>query len=105
MCAACGKHESSNQPSERFLLNHSQLKARSDATDFQIGNVKNWLYNNNGPIDKEEADFIQHEGDLIPVVPRNKTPLRRFIDRFPSIRKISCFRDRKVRINNIHKSE
>lgn len=93
--------ENSDKALERFLLDHSQLKARSDATDFQICNVKNWLDSSNGAIKDEEAAFIEQEGDLIAIVPRVKTPLRRFIDKFPSIRKISCFRDRKVRSINI----
>lgn len=98
MNASSGRqNENSDTPLESYVINQSQLKARSDATEFQIRNVKNWLHNNNNPIDWEEANFIQQEGDLIPVVPRVKTPLRRFVDKFPSIRKISCFRDRKVR--------
>ena len=76
---------------ERFILDHSQLKSRRDATSFQIRNIREWFKNNNNPIREEEAEFIEKAGDLIPVVPKEKTPLRRFIDKFDCIRSISCF--------------
>ena len=81
---------------ERFILDHSALKARPDANAFQIRNVKTWLKNNNHPIMKEEVRYIDKEGDLMPVVPKIKTPLRRFMDRYQVLRRISCFRERKV---------
>ena len=70
---------------EQFLLNHATLKARSEASELQISNVKGWMYNNNYPIVKEEATFIDQEGDLIPLVPKVKPPLRRLIDHLPII--------------------
>lgn len=63
-----------------------------DATDFQR------LYNSNNPISNAEAEFINQERDLIPVVPIIRSPLWRFIDRFPNLRQISRFGDRKVRV-------
>lgn len=81
---------------ERFILDHSALKARPDANEFQIENVKTWMENNNNPITKGEAKFIHKDSDLMPMVPKIKTPLRRFIDRYQLFRRISCFRERKV---------
>ena len=78
-------------------MDHSTLKARPDASEFQIQNVKTWMENNNGPITAGEARFIDREGDLMPMVPTTKSPLRRLIDRYQLFRYISCFRERKVR--------
>ncbi|MCJ1475852.1 hypothetical protein MMC13_004516 [Lambiella insularis] len=65
----------------QFILNHAQMKARPDATKHQVGNVKAWLFNNENAIREDEAAFIEAEGDLVPVVPRVKVPLRRLIEK------------------------
>lgn len=74
------------------MLDHSELKARPDATKRQISYVKAWLYNANDPIRPDEVAFIDKEGDLMPMVHRVKPPLRRFLDRFGTIGRISWFR-------------
>ncbi|KAL8696381.1 MAG: hypothetical protein Q9201_007686 [Fulgogasparrea decipioides] len=83
---------------QRFLLDHSALKARSKATDSQIKYVKNWLNNTNGPIRPEEASFIQKEGDLIPLVPRLKPPLRRLIDRFGAMKTATWWQVKREKV-------
>ncbi|KAL2040567.1 hypothetical protein N7G274_006546 [Stereocaulon virgatum] len=81
---------------QRFYLDHSQMKARPDATDFQISNVKRWIEGANiKVIQQEEQQFLEKAGDLVPIVPKDRTPLRRFIDRFKLLRLLSCFRERK----------
>lgn len=83
---------------ERFILDHSTLKARPVASDFQIRNVNRWLEASNGAISEKEIQYIRREEDLIPLVSKTKTPLRRFIDRFQIVRRIPCFRNRKVKM-------
>ena len=90
---------------ERFILDHSALKARPDANNFQIKNIKTWLENHNNPVTKAEIKFINKEGDLMPMVPKLKSPLRRFIDRYQLFRRISCFRERKVRTSIVKTSQ
>lgn len=59
--------------------------------------MRHWFENaNNKVIQSEEKRFIDKDGDLIPVVPKIKTPLRRFIDKFDKPRYWSLFRDRDV---------
>ena len=81
---------------DKFVLRHSKIKARPDATKHHIRNVDNWFYNNRDAIDKEETRFIKKEGDLMTLVPQTPVPLRRFLGRFDFIRKIGCFRERRV---------
>ena len=82
---------------ENFLLDHAQIKARPEATEFQISNIKRWFENaNKKVIQPEEKQFIDKDGDLIPVVPKIKTPLRRLIDKFEKPRLWAFFRDRDV---------
>ncbi|KAL8891094.1 MAG: hypothetical protein Q9215_001866 [Flavoplaca cf. flavocitrina] len=78
---------------QRFVLDYSELKARPDATKRQITNVENWLENNQQPIRPAEVAFVGKE-DLMPMVPRVKAPLRRFIDRFNITDRILCWRRR-----------
>lgn len=58
--------------------------------------MRNWLEASNDAIEDKEKKFIDVDGDLIPIVPKLKTPLRRFIDRFEILKQISCLTDRKV---------
>ena len=75
------------------------MKDRTEATKFQVSNVKTWIKDaNEKVIEKEEQAFLDKDGDLIPVVPKARTPLRRFIDKFDILRLPSCLRDRKVSI-------
>ena len=74
------------------------MKDRTEATKFQVSNVTKWIKNaNEKVIEKEEQQFLYKEGDLIPVVPKARTPLRRFIDHFEILRLPPCLRDRAVR--------
>ncbi|KAL9033860.1 MAG: hypothetical protein Q9180_005725 [Flavoplaca navasiana] len=86
---------------QRFVLDYSELKARPDATKRQITNVENWLENNNQPIRPAEVAFVGKE-DLMPMVPRVKPPLRRFIDRFDISDRILCWRRRSKKLTRRH---
>lgn len=72
------------------------MKARPNASAFQIKNVNQWLENAKFPIEPKEVAFLEDHKDLIPVVSKERTPLRRFIDRFDLVKLISCIRERKV---------
>ena len=77
------------------------LKSRSKATPFQVGNVRQWLQNANGPIVDEEVAYLNEEDDLVPVAASTpKAPLRQLIDRFSVLnflRLPPCIRERRVR--------
>ncbi|CAF9936463.1 hypothetical protein IMSHALPRED_010771 [Imshaugia aleurites] len=82
---------------QRFLLDHAQIKAQPEATEFQVSNVKRWFANaNEKVIQNEEKQFIDKDGDLIPIVSKIKTPLRRFFDKFERPRLWAPFRDIEI---------
>jgi len=54
--------------------------------------VKNWLHNNPGTIVEEEVAFIEKDGDIVSLITRPKSPLRRLIERFPTLRAWAIFR-------------
>ena len=73
------------------------MHRRANATDSQIENVKRWLHDANYPVKEKERQFINKDGDLIPVVPKTKTPLRRLFDRYDWMKKPGFIRQRKVK--------
>ena len=87
----------SNISIERFILDLSVLKARPRALTFQVENVVQWLENAKNPIRKEEVAYLKAQEDLIALVSKERTPLRRLLDRVNIQRRVPCVRDRKVR--------
>ncbi|KAL8946906.1 MAG: hypothetical protein Q9222_006760 [Ikaeria aurantiellina] len=86
---------------QRFILDHSELKARPEATELHISNVENWLETNNDPIRPEEVTFIRKRGDLVPMVSKEgKSPLYHFINRFVFLDRwgILCRKEKQVSI-------
>ena len=81
---------------DRFVLDHSKLKARPDASKHQVRNVKNWMDNHTKAIQDEETKFIEKDGDLMAFVPTIRTPLRRFIETFDCLRLMWCFQEDQV---------
>jgi hypothetical protein len=57
-----------------------QLKAQPPASKQNIKNVKNWLFNNNGPIYEKEAEFVDKE-DLITIAAGRKSSARYLFER------------------------
>ena len=81
-----------------FLNHFSALKSRPGAKNYQIRNVSNWLHNNDQAIDQDEASFIQSEGDLIALVPKQRSLLRHGLEQVSSIRNLFRVNHRADRI-------
>jgi hypothetical protein len=79
---------------DSFILQQSELKKYPRAKDQDIKSLENWHWNhNNCAIDPEEQKYLSYKHDLFSLVPRVKTPLRRFLDRF---RIHSLWKDKKA---------
>ena len=73
----------SQDSTERFVLDQSTLTALPTASDEQKLNIKNWnKITNNGAIIPEEVILVDQHGDIISIVHVAKTPLRRWADRY-----------------------
>ena len=81
---------------DEFILTHRKLRSDPRASDHEVKNVKNWFFNNNYPIHPDEGRFINTDDDLVALVPKIRTPLRRFLDMFDCFRLLSLFRIRPV---------
>lgn len=81
---------------DEFVLAHRQLRSDPRASSHEVKNVKNWFFNNNYPIHGEETHYINTDDDLVSLVPKVRTPLRRFLDLFVCFRLFLFFRVRPV---------
>lgn len=79
------------------MLDHSHIKARPNAAKRHVSYLQNWLFNNNGPIRPAEASFAEQD-DLMPVISREKPPLRKLIDRYDILSRFSWWRIRKENV-------
>ena len=86
-----------NDMADKFVLRHSELKARPKPLKYQIENVDTWFYNNEDAIHKAETEFITKKEDLMAVVPKSQVPLRKFVGSFEWIKKMNLFREKRVR--------
>lgn len=79
---------------DEFVSVYSDLKARPPALGHETKNVRNWLRTYKGAICEEEASFVERE-DLMPIITKNKTPLRRLLEHWGAFCKTWLFRASK----------
>jgi len=78
----------------------SSMKSRQGAQDHQVRNVQNWLHNHGNAIDPDEQAFIDHEGDTIAVVSKQKSLLRLLLERFQPMRSLFRVGGRADRVDS-----
>ena len=84
-------------PIDEFVSIYSSLRTRPPAQSQEIQNVENWLLHRyRKAIFHSETDYIRHVNDLISIVPKIKTPLRRFLEQFRKFRLSRLFIVKKV---------
>ena len=83
-----------------FLNVFSEVKNRPGAHDYQRRNVANWFHNNSAAIEQEESSFIEREGDLIVLVPKQRSLLRQGLEQVSLIRKLFPVRSRADRVQS-----
>jgi hypothetical protein len=69
-----------------LFLQHSQLRHFPPVHSRNPTSVANWLYNYGNAIDEQETRYLEKTTDLIPMVPYNKSPLRRCLERWKGFR-------------------
>jgi hypothetical protein len=79
---------------DAFMLQQTSLQNAPPACTQDIKSLRNWHYNHsNLAISAPETAYLSHDLDLYSVVPKEKTPLRRLLNR-----------SRKFRIHSLWKS-
>jgi hypothetical protein len=75
-----------------LVIQHSQLRRRPEVASKDIDSMANWFYNKPKAILDEEAQYIQKTDDLFAMVPKTKSPLRRFLERSSHFRFLRLWR-------------
>jgi hypothetical protein len=63
------------------MLLHSELRARPVAAKQQVASVSNWLFNKENAINSSETAYLDHTSDLVPLVPKPKSSLRKLLEK------------------------
>lgn len=80
-----------------FILQQSSLKRYSEAPQRDVQNLLNWHSNyDDRAIDSEEWEYLKKPEDLICVVQRDKTPLRRLVDKSHGLRTLPVWRNKRT---------
>ncbi|KAK4650025.1 hypothetical protein QC762_703070 [Podospora pseudocomata] len=79
----------------KFIIQQTALLNYPTVPLWDIKNLKTWHKNHdNQAISQEEMAYLDHTEDLIPLAPRDKTPLRRAMDKFLFLRTLPFWRDK-----------
>ncbi|KAI8669140.1 hypothetical protein NCS57_00728000 [Fusarium keratoplasticum] len=78
---------------DAFVLQQSKLRRFPEAPHRDIRSIRNWHHNHDYvAIAAEEQEYLEHEKDLICLVQKDKTPLRRLIDTSLTIRTLPIWK-------------
>ncbi|RYP39359.1 hypothetical protein DL767_002270 [Monosporascus sp. MG133] len=81
------------------ILQQSMLRKYPQAPRRDVKSIKNWHFNHDyRAIDEDEQKYLEHTGDLICVVQKDKTPLRKAIDNSLRLRTLPFWRYKKDEI-------
>lgn len=64
-----------------LVIQHSDLRKRPPVSGKDRNSLSNWFSNHSRAISEEETKYVQISRDLFAMVPKSKTPLRRFLER------------------------
>ncbi|GES60593.1 hypothetical protein ATETN484_0005005200 [Aspergillus terreus] len=78
---------------DRYLYRYIHFKTRASAAEKDITSLKNWFYNHDGAIMPEERTYID-KNDLFALVPKDRSPLRRFFERSSHFRLFKLWRQK-----------
>ena len=78
------------------MIQQAQLKAYPQAYRPDVKSLRAWHANHGSvAIVPEEQSYLTHDSDLFCVVPKQKTPLRRFLDRSMAFRTLPIWRKKE----------
>lgn len=69
-----------------LLIQHSALRTHPKVPERNKKSIQNWFYNSQNAILESEAAYISKEHDLIQLVPKPTTPLRRILEKSTAFR-------------------
>ncbi|KXH38024.1 hypothetical protein CSIM01_04514 [Colletotrichum simmondsii] len=79
---------------DEFLIQQTTLKKFSKAPQRNVKSIQTWHRNHENAIAADEFKYLDYESDLVAVSNREKTPLRRVLDRSLRVRTLPVWRHR-----------
>ncbi|KAF2854121.1 hypothetical protein T440DRAFT_465127 [Plenodomus tracheiphilus IPT5] len=80
---------------DELLLQHSTLRISPQVPERSIASISNWLYNQQDAIAKLETRYLDKVHDLVQLVPKSSTPLRRFLEKSTRFRLSSLWKEKE----------
>ncbi|KAI0881853.1 uncharacterized protein GGS22DRAFT_191575 [Annulohypoxylon maeteangense] len=76
-----------------FIIQQTTMNKYQPAPSRVIESIRNWHFNHDyAAINKDEQSYLDHEKDLISVLPKDKSPVRRLIDHSRRLRTFSIWK-------------
>jgi hypothetical protein len=66
---------------DELLIQHTTLRARPHVPERNISSISNWFYNTQNAIEEQETAYIKQPHDLVQLIPKSTTPLRRLLEK------------------------
>ena len=85
-------NSSTDETTDDFVLQLSELAKQPPAPARNVRSLKRWFHNNDEAIHTDERKYIDNKRDLWALVPREKTPLRRLLERSGRFRTFALWR-------------
>ena len=74
------------------MIQHTQLRSRPKVSKQDVQSVANWFRNHQNAIHPEETQYLDERSDLFAMVPKDKAPLRRLLEKSSRFRRWSLWR-------------
>ena len=81
---------------DTFMLQQAELKKLPPPAKHDIVSIQNWHYNHETAINEAEQAYLDMSRDLFSLFPRDKSPLRRLLDRSKGFRLFMLWRKKKT---------
>jgi hypothetical protein len=81
LCIAESRQANKFSNVDEFIIQQAELKKHPQPSEQDLGSLKNWHYNHqNKTINSAETSYLSSAHDLLSVVPKEKTPLRKLLE-------------------------
>ena len=79
---------------DEYIHTYSAIKTWKSAPDHQIQEAHKWLKTNPSAITHDETQYLEQAGDVVPLVPKAKSPIQRLLATSRLLRLSRIFRAR-----------
>lgn len=85
-----------------LLTSYSSVRSLPKPRHKDVHSISTWFSNHPGAISPPETEYITHTGDLVPLVPKAVSPLRRLLEKSTKFRLLRFFLKRSYDSGTVH---